>query len=355
MATQITSPANGKPILTSELDEIYATTDKTKVAVTLSYAGQIIFSTVLYPINHKVTLTQPGRLIEEYFRKHGITDGNVSVTMDDAGISIRCIYCEYRMPRTFSIDGCFLSTLDTQCTHAGSWISCSAIGLGSPTPLQIQAIARDTETTLHLAGPITLASHSESFCSYLSVDNIINHAAEYLAEHGVTLEALLHFTVNYGIASKAFYILDDPEFFTLCFRNIFNALETIDIVGTVTTKTEISNDTAQCTGITTQYNHKALRTYEIQTAAIPIAQARAIDQLFNSREIYLIPKNRDDADEKIIITDHTCEISNDDSTLASVKFTWRFPADRIYLLDDELSAFRHSGSVFSEQYTQQFT
>lgn len=60
-------------------------------------------------------------------------------------------------------------------------------------------------------------------------------------------------------------------------------------------------------------------------------------------------------DYEIIVTDHTCEVDNNDESLPSMKFTFRFVGDRPKFFDSDMDVFVPSGSkVFSDQFTAEF-
>ena len=59
----------------------------------------------------------------------------------------------------------------------------------------------------------------------------------------------------------------------------------------------------------------------------------------------------DGVKQPIIITDETCESSNDDESLTSYKFTWQF-ADR-RLLDWDAAMPTHDG-IFTQEYTEEY-
>jgi hypothetical protein len=143
----------------------------------------------------------------------------------------------------------------------------------------------------------------------------------------------------------------------LMFTNVFNAMEYLDVVGTVVTKTKSESDSAVIGGVTTLYNRVVNRTYEVTTGAMPRYMAEAYSQLFSSRFVALIDSSsRVPATvAEVIITDSTLEPTTDNETLFTVKFTWRFADRRPRVLASEVEPLLSSVGVFSTPFTQQYS
>lgn len=100
------------------------------------------------------------------------------------------------------------------------------------------------------------------------------------------------------------------------------------------------------------YDFSVNKTYEVETGPLNSDEAAWIDQLCSSHDIIRI-KTDTTIGEKLfvpaIITESTCEISNTDEKLQSVKFTWRYTDKRPHI---SMSA---SPGIFTEQYTYPFS
>lgn len=357
METTILKYADGDTVFSSEFDTIRATTAWPLVPVTVSCQTDVLFTNVLYAYEGEVSLIDPGRLAEEYLRQKGLHTAFFTFGIGDAQIQLQVRYCEYKLPPASINTDDILSVLRSQRTHLDSYISLSAYRRHTTFHVTAQGVGHDatgrmTSTAVQSLGPVD-ASGTMSW----PVKDIVTLL---LAAGGSEIDCppvdICFFTLNYNGGSKTFYIVnDDCDYLTFRFRNIFNAFETVDIPGIVQNNTEIERHFAVCGGVATLYDQTASRTYVVQSAALPIEEARMIDQLFNSREVQLMPRDPEDAPREVLITEHTCEIDNSNEALATVKFTFRFPSDRVYLFGDEIDVFRAKDKVFAQEFTNPFS
>ena len=116
----------------------------------------------------------------------------------------------------------------------------------------------------------------------------------------------------------------------LGFFNMFNIPEYLAIHGVTTEKTEVSRSSAVCNHVTTYYDRSVERTYEVETGPLSASQAEWIDQLILSHDVRFIdPKNPSLYSlPRVLIGDHTCEISDTDEEMNIIKFAWQFAEDR---------------------------
>ncbi len=356
MATTIlTSLPESGYVLTSRLDTIRARTDKTKVEVSVirDPEGEIdvFFTTTLYAFNGIVELSALGTLIEERFRAKGLITDMISVVIDGDSVDFMALYCNHGLNTDFDYRNCFWTTSGTSLVHRTSAI-CLAHHFTGSDQYHVKVVGTDS------TGKIAMVERDftrmgGSFWVSFSVDEILRFAlnqTDYETNDVITKVA--YFSIEYGTLQKIFYLVEDPFFLTFRFRNLFNAPEYIDIVGKVTRKTVVDRDTAICGGRSRQYNQVINRTYEVETGPLTPDQALSIEQLISSYEVMLIAPAED---YDIIITDHTCEVDNDDSSLLTMKFTFRLSSDRPTLLDSEMDALAPSIShIFSQEFTAVF-
>lgn len=359
MATTILQYAEGDTVFTSEFDSISATTDKAKVTVTVisTYPSPVeLFKTDLYSFDGKVTLIAPGGLVEEYLRRKELHQAFIKFCFDDAEVVIRVRYCEYRLGQAAANLGGILSVLSNQRVHLDGRISFSAFRKNSLTHVTMQGVGHDADGRMVASAVVDLGPLDAAGTTYWDVTDLVTLMLEYSEEASDTPPVdICYFTLSYNGSSKNYYIVkDDDHYLTFRFRNIFNMPETIDIPGILQKKTEVDRELAVCSGVTTFYDQSSRRTYEMQSAALPAEEAEMIDQLFNSRAVKLLLKIAGDEVMDVLITEHTCEIDDNDESLATVKFTFRFPTGRICLFGDEIDAFRTTDRVFTDEFTNPF-
>ena len=131
---------------------------------------------------------------------------------------------------------------------------------------------------------------------------------------------------------ERYYSVYFPDFqpsMSLMFVNAFNAIETCQIECQTTTKSKVDSSTAVGMEQTWQYDRRLEKTYETETAALTMPELRWFEQILNSDNVALVDfanKNEEPwADSpRIIITDSTCEVSDSNSELQRIKFTWQF-------------------------------
>lgn len=353
--TLINPPSQDYPVLTSALYSLKAQTDKSKVLVEIirDPDGEIdsFFSTTLYPHNGVVELSDIGSLIEERFRtKRRIWD-MMEIRFDGVPAEFTALYCDYELDPDFDYTQCFLCAAGTSIVHRNSAISLTHWNNGSNEyRVQIVGLGPDGNTAvLEHSFKRNAYSNQVSF----SVNEIVRLALNQgELETGDVLASVSYFAISHGPMQKIFYLMEHPFFLTFGFRNMFNAYEYLDVVGVVTRKTKYDRETAVCSGVAKQYNQTVERTYEMQTGPLTDDQIREVEQLIGSRDIQLCASAYD---YDIIITDHSIEVDNDDESLSSIKFTFRFVGERPVMIADDMGALMPSRThIFSQEFTAEF-
>lgn len=353
--TFLTKLSESDYTLTSRLDSIKATTDKTKVSVSVvrDPEGEIdeFFTTTLYAFNGVVELSALGKLIEERFRAQNRISDMMSVVIDGVSLDFIALYCTFDMNSDFDYRSCFWTTSGTALVHRWSAISLAHHYNGSDE-YNVKVVGIGPDGKIAMVERDFTRRGTSSIVSF-SVNEILRFAlnqTEYETEDAIS--KVSYFTITHGAIQKVFYLVDDPFYLTFCFRNFFNAPEYIDVVGKVKRKTVVDRDVAVCGGVSRQYNQVVNRSYEVETGPLTHDQALSIEQLIMSYDVELCTGPDD---YNVIITDHTCEVDNDDDSLVTMKFTFRLVGDRPAFLDSELDALCPAVSgIFSEEFTAEF-
>lgn len=356
MATTIITPlSQDSPILTSALYSLKARTDKTKILVEIvrDPDGEIdkFFSTTLYPHNGVVELSDIGSLIEERFRIKGRLWDMMEIRFDGVSVEFTALYCEYELDPDFDHTQCFLCAAGHSIVHRNSAISLAHWNNGS-TEYRVQVVGLDSSGNTAMLETIFNRRAASNHVSF-SVNEIIRFALNQSdVETGDVLASVSYFAISHGPMQKIFYLLEHPFFLTFGFRNMFNAYEYIDVVGIVNRKTKVDRETAVCSGRAMQYNQTVERTYEMQTGPLTDEQIREVEQLISSRDIQLCASGYD---YNVLITDHSIEADNDDESLSSIKFTFRFVGERPLLISSDMGALMPSRThIFSHEFTAEF-
>lgn len=347
------------PVLqpTSSVGDITVATDTARLDISLWMDASQFYAVSLYAYDGKVTINDVGSLIEYQFRKKGYSIHQVTIKVNAPGVTatlaskvMTCLYCEYNLPVS-SFSGTFLSLLNVQRTHIGSIVSLATdnpeeLAAATLTAVGSAADGSAASKTITLAAVASIASGA--YHCHVSVDDIISE----LASLSPKITDLRYFTVDAADRQKTFYIDRHTDYMTLCFRNIFNFPEYIDIPGVTVTTTEVSRSDASLSGITTQYDTSTLRSYKVTTAPLMRSEAEAFPSIIESSDISI---RLGKSDFPIIITDHTIEVSDDNAELNTMQFTWRFPDSRPRLFGSSLDPLL-SGSdrIFTQEFTHEY-
>lgn len=352
----LTSLSSDYPELTCNINSIRANTNKVKVTASIvrDPEGEIdeFFSTTLYAYNGVVELVDVGKLIEERFREKNIVGTTMMACIID-GIQLDfCVqYCEALMNTDFDLRTGFYTAAPVQIVHRSSMIQLAHWDYGHRRyRVQVVGVGPDGQVaTIEREFTRSIGSYEVSFSVYEILRWALNQT-EYETDDAIA--KVSYFAISYENAQKIFYLVDEPFFLTFCFRNIFNVREYLDVSGIVKQKTKVDRETAVCSGIVLHYDQKTERTYDVTTGPLTIDEVRAIEQLIMSRDVELCCS---DNYYRVLITDHTIEQDNEDSTLTSIKFTFRFASERVKFSSDEVDVLSPSrSSIFSQEFTAEF-
>lgn len=347
-------------MLTSLMTNVRATTDKNKIEVSLSCesgAGgdiETFYSTTLYAFDNVVELSDVGTLIEEYFRLRHKVAAMITICFDNVSMDVHFLYCEYAMPEWFDVSNTFFLASMAQRVHQDSTITIAAYNHGLANDFIIKAVGQHTyDDDLGVVTRRVQRSLNNESSTYFSVAEIIKWALNMSDEEaGDELRDVKYFSIEYAGVQKMFFIVPAPAYLTFSFRNIFNVEEFIDVVGEITTKTEVSRDTAVCNGRSKQYDRNVSRTYDVQTEPLTSEEIAVFEQFLASHEVLMYLEG---TDWDVIITDHTCEPSSADDKLTTVKFTWRFADKRPRLFDSAFNGIMPTRrSIFSDQFSPEY-
>ena len=173
------------------------------------------------------------------------------------------------------------------------------------------------------------------------------------SKYGDTVN-LLSVTVKASDRSITYFIDKQQPDDVFFFRNIFNVIEMAQLHCVTTEKTKVSRSLAVCNGQASFYDQSTEKTYEVETSPLLLEEARWLEQMLHSHDVYHSPVGSAEAEDEIgcqssiLITDMTSEYQNGDSQLNTLKFTYRYADERPVIYFDE------DPSVFDEPFTDPF-
>ena len=341
--------ADKQVCVTSAIGRLSVSTDAPSVTVTLSDEGDVFYHATLYAYNGKVTVDDLASVIELRFINLGwhlhsvrisvaaTSDPTVSDYMD-----LNCLYCAYDMPDDYDPSQSFFSCFQSQRVPPSAVIRFyGMIFRNSPVRFNVSGFTAD-------GTPTACEIQSSALDGYVVAD-IPSIISTCRSDYAMAVVSIV--TVYCSGLGKSLFICEMPDALEFRFRNCFNCLESVFVSGSSVMKTEVSSDQAVCSGQTTLYNHLTTRTYEHTTAPLTRMEAAAISQLVESRSVYVVV---DGTEYPVVITDSTSEVSNDDSSLNTIKFTWRFTGKRPRLFGDTLSPLMEPFGIFTQQFNDPY-
>lgn len=357
--------------LSSQLGDLSVAVDGTSVDVRLTAPGAIVLlDERYYAYGGYVTLYDLASLIENQMRIDGstfadftLTVGNGSATHDTAVLHI--FYCN-RFTVCTDVDVFlrenFLTTLnyrriapyDTLSLFlfaksgeeliydiAVSWLS-PAIADGKPQ-LHRGTLNKPQVTTADSVKQINV-SLTQLRNKLATTYGIKYHSVEVLG-----------FTLSAGQRSISVFIDPSLQRYTgFIFRNCFNVWDMLSVPMVTTAKTDVERSTAVINTVSSFYNQRVTKTHEVEAGPLTSDEGEWIDQLFTSCSVMRFEPNDCDETEPllitdILITDSTCEVSDNPEKPVSVKFTWRYADNRPLV---RLSA---SPGIFTSPYNLPFS
>lgn len=149
----------------------------------------------------------------------------------------------------------------------------------------------------------------------------------------VTLQSV---TIRCGNRSATFFV--DPGLANLVpfyYLNCFGVPEHISLPRTTTTKVKTDRSVALLGKYSQFYDITHSKEHEVESGGLSQDECLQVEQMITSPSVK-IPTGPDtavyetdfDAMLQVLITDYTCEFSNSDEKLNTVKFTWRLSNNR---------------------------
>ena len=231
-------------VLTSEARSIVATTDETKLTVSLTCSGDTFFTVDLYAYDGKVELFDPGSIIEDYFIAHQMICESVTVRFGSASKNLLFLYCENVMPGSFIPSDVLLLSSLARRVHKDSSFTVAALPVGPTTPFVIKAVGHDGSGDIASVQFRISRNIIDTTFTTFTVQEIISKATDphpiIGPDEPIPLKDVMYFSVEHGGRQLMCYITPAPAYLTFRFRNIFNVPELVDVEGTMVTKSETS-------------------------------------------------------------------------------------------------------------------
>lgn len=355
---------------TSELSDVCMKTDGELLNINVYINGSVEFSTTLFPFNGIVTLFDLRSVVEQYMRNNdcAMVSLQIETYYDNERIEnlaasdiITLVYLD-REFWGFSdvfLSERFLSILTakriSRHVHEKLYYFANA---GEENRLSYHITYIPAGKTTPVTGQFFLGTLKSESSELMFVDlryEDLLYQVETLSP--ITGHKILACTIELGKRMFTLYFDDFNPDVTFIFKNCFNVYETIELNAITTAKTKVDRSVAIANGRNSFYDQTTEKYFEVQTASLQYDMAILIEQLFSSHLVRIVDYSYtelevEDEYQQVLITDSTCEVSDNDEEINSVKFTWQYVEKRPHLPLNFYSD--QPRGYFTDEYNQTF-
>ena len=346
-------------------DLAIATDTDGEVEIALTSAGAVVFAASHFPYNRQIKVFDLRSVVEMYMRENNSAMNDFTVTATANNVthqlcSFKVIYLEHRF------DG------DIEEFLRNNFLTNTSSKMTSESALERLTLYLDAGQTETVRYEIVTQREGERAQLTVATETLQTYSTAKLLEISLTCEVmremayidpsarLLAFSVHVGERAFTYYVSQREPQITMFFRNAFNVFECCQLEAVTTQKAESERSIAVTNRISTFYNQRNEKKYEVQSSGLTYEQAQWIEQLFYSHDVRMGKWDHElepwdieyNTHPQVLITDFTCEIDDSDGKLNTVKFTYQF-ADRRTLLQTDYLTVNHE-RIFTEQYDPTF-
>ena len=352
-------------LFSSAIPDLAINTDTDgEVEIALSSGNTNVFTASYFPYNRKIKVFDLRSVVEMYLREQNesLMDFTVTATANEVThqlCSFKVVYLEHRFDGDISefLRNNFLTNTSSKMTSEKAVEHLHFfLDAGEETTIRYEIVTQqqDEEPRLTIiTQQMMIHNRAMIFLTEISCLGIREMAS--LSED----TKLLAYSVHIGNRAYTYYVSKREPQVTLYFRNAFNYFECCQLDAVTTQIAESDRSIAVTNRISTFYNQRNEKKYEVETSGLTYEQAQWIEQLFYSHDVRMGFRHDQEPGEvvpeimpKILITDFTCEISDADGELNSVKFTFQFADRRTYLQTDYLTV--DHDRIFTQEYDPTF-
>ena len=357
-----------KVILTCDLREVTIYTNREYVNVLYFSAPDVLLSGRFYADGGKVVIYDIRSVAEQYIASLGysvasltmeVTYGDAEEGDEDYGcVTYTALYCNrdievFDLPQLLASS--FLSPAASRRVAPDSFVMLSLFAMEREDITYYISCNYEVDGelmhTTYLGGMENfLAPADDVFTITVFCNSVIEHLAS-TTEGNVEL---LSFTVRCGDRAQTFYVDKSlrgcARFY---FRNCFNAPDCFFGKWLITAKTKVERSIAVIAGSSQFYDATSTQSFEVQSGGLTPDECAIAEQMFCSDDVRI--PNEDSPDDSdfealrhILVTESTCEIADNGEKPNSVKFTWRYAANRIPMRNPV------HDKIFTEQYNYSF-
>lgn len=313
----------------SQLPDLEWTTDSETLTVQLwcPIETRTLLEVDLTAVSGTVKLWEVREVAERWMRHNGLTFMPLVARWKEPGMmsylfgpTMQVYYCTDILgatPATW-IENNFLTTAPSKLLPAEGamerlYFSDTASRNVTPKALVSYRLEDGTVRTMDVPG----AEIQTAAGRISTVEFTVAELQRFVENQLETSVEVLAVTMRAGARVMAYYKPGTPANAAFAFRNMFNATEVAWLHCATTTKRKDGRKMASIARRTALYDLSLEVSHEVETEPLPLDIARWLAQLVTSPQAWLADGT------PIVITDGEASISDDESVMNTIKFTWR--------------------------------
>lgn len=343
-------------IFTSAIPDVYIYCEGSTIEVNILDENSKEIFTSKYDIQEgKVIVRNISDIIEPYMvNRRFIQEFCISAIQGEveARKPFTAIYCDTNIDIAAEdwTDNNFMTTLSSKLTAPGFVESLTVIAAKADEKAICKGIYKSNNELMPFQIVLNLQQGDiwPSSIIHTDCDNIL----EKLQATIPSAESIAGYTVICGPRIFTYYVCPQSQIPPLgfAFTNMFGIKETYYFDGVTITKSKVNRDSAVLNKSLSFYNQSEECTYEVTTSILMPDEAEWIQQLFSSKNVWLINEGSVFNNSRVIITESTYEISDDVAATHKVKFTWQFPKN----IRHRIFRAQKDREIFSREFDFQY-
>lgn len=343
-------------IYSADIPTLNYTTDYDRLCVSVYKATadyDVIFTTELCAVDGKVNIYDIKPLVEQYMKDKDMAYLEFNIDVENEGgeevliTPFKVLYCSFKPSEAASNFARFhfLTSLNSKILYYYD-ISEDELCFYAEKDKEINIEKTILYTSVDGELKKEISNYSYTV-QYTGIDSLWVDLADIWYELGCNKGAVLH-SITYKVNERMFtyYLVDKVPDLYLSFANAFNIREVITINGKTTTVIKREKSEAVCGGVTRYYDCNFEKLYEFESERLTTAEVKLFEEFVTSDKVLLY----DSTAHRILITDFTYEVADDDAEKNIVKFTWRYADNRRAMP----IKYERNMRIFTEQFDKTF-
>ena len=368
MATAFTYHPDG-PVFVSELAMVTISTNAASCVFNImNRSGQSVYKETLWASSGKIVVYGVDKILKHIISTTGlvfdkfyfnVTASNTAYDSDQMTCDV--IYLDRTVIGVSAKDfvtNNFLTTLGSRQVPSNLDIPLAFFKLSDDSPsvtvaCELYDSVNDNFNYTTLTFQLDMPASSVGLAQFNFNPKTLEELASSVLGPNIGVLNLRSFTVVAGARSLTCFVnhdLDNMRCFY--FRNLFNALELAALHHATKRVSKAESSEAYSNGRKSVYDRRLIKSFEVETAPLTLELGDWIDQLLTSPDVKTVVALADDGSTTladVVITDSTCEISDEAEASNTVKFTWQFAEAANAIIANAPSA------IFTEQFNTTFS